>query len=141
MDTLAFNLDVRLNSLFYKGDDERVTICFADFHRFSATALRIFIDFPQQRYNYLLKHTSFLISYLVLGWTLKKEGTEKVSSLRTVPSIIYFKIILYVHYTNITYRQPLPLPAILASLRSVCTHTRLRVPPNGEPPPPAFRQG
>ena len=34
MDTLAFNLDVRLNSLFYKGDDEHVTICFADFHRF-----------------------------------------------------------------------------------------------------------
>ena len=34
MDTLAFNLDVRLNSLFYKGDDERVTIYFADFHRF-----------------------------------------------------------------------------------------------------------
>ena len=36
----------------------------ADFHRFSATVLRIFIDFPQQRYNFLLKHTSFLISYL-----------------------------------------------------------------------------
>ena len=25
---------VRLNSLFYKGDDERVTVCIADFHRF-----------------------------------------------------------------------------------------------------------
>lgn len=28
--------------------------------------LRIFIDFPQQGYNYSLKHTSFLISYLAL---------------------------------------------------------------------------
>lgn len=27
MDTLAFDQDVRLNSLFYKGDDERVTVC------------------------------------------------------------------------------------------------------------------
>ena len=44
MDTLAFNLDVRLNSLFYKGDDERVTICFADFHRFSTTKIQLFIE-------------------------------------------------------------------------------------------------
>ena len=28
--------------------------------------LRIFIDYPQQGYNYLLKHTSFLVSYLAL---------------------------------------------------------------------------
>lgn len=27
MDTLAFDQDVQLNSLFYKGDDERVTVC------------------------------------------------------------------------------------------------------------------
>ena len=27
MDTLAFDQDVQLNSLFYKGDDERVTDC------------------------------------------------------------------------------------------------------------------
>jgi hypothetical protein len=27
MDTLAFDQDVRLNSLFYKGDDDRVTVC------------------------------------------------------------------------------------------------------------------
>ena len=41
-------------------------VCIADFHRFSATALRIFIDYPQQGYNYSLKHTGFLISYLAL---------------------------------------------------------------------------
>ena len=41
-------------------------VCIADFHRLSATALRIFIDYPQRRYNYLLKHTSFLISNLAL---------------------------------------------------------------------------
>ena len=28
--------------------------------------LRIFIDYPQQGYNYSLKHTGFLISYLAL---------------------------------------------------------------------------
>ena len=71
---------------------------------------------------------------------LKKGGHFFSALLRTVPSIIYFKIILYVRYTNITCCQPLPPQAILASLRSVCTHTRLRVPPNGEPPPPAFQQ-
>lgn len=27
MDTLAFDQDVRLNSLFYKGDEERVVVC------------------------------------------------------------------------------------------------------------------
>lgn len=30
MDTLAFDQDVRLNSLFFKGDDERVTT--TDYH-------------------------------------------------------------------------------------------------------------
>lgn len=41
-------------------------VCIADFHRLFAMALRIFIDFTQQRYCYSLKHTSFLISYLAL---------------------------------------------------------------------------
>ena len=27
MDTLAFDQDVKLNSLFYKGDDDQVTVC------------------------------------------------------------------------------------------------------------------
>ena len=36
-------------------------VCIADFYRLFAMVLRIFIDFPQQRYNYSLKLTSFYL--------------------------------------------------------------------------------
>lgn len=72
MDTLAFDKNVKLNSLFYKGDEERVTVC-CDMERWENT----------RRYS----TASFLASALAPRYIVP-DGRRKRPHRRTSNSVI-----------------------------------------------------